>query len=254
MILRKENAQRRNEQVHQDKSEKQSKVWQLSECHANKQIVRMANRLMESRWGMWIRAQSIRQRVIQPELDHFRLHLHLHLCKVSWTTPVKNAKMQKKKNPFIPLVLLNSTFTCLTFAQQQDVRGETCDGNASPGCPQPNTCIYKRTHLSHKLFRAPSSRKTPQWNKCSQRARQQKDVHEQPPLMRTVSASADVAFFFLLPVMFSECQVSILISFVRCGKRSRSTRTRRLQKTGRSAEIKHNTATRTFCAAIIPLA
>lgn len=52
----------------------------------------------------------------------------------------------KKKIPLIPWVHLNSTSMCLTFAQQQQhVRDGTCDGNASPGCPQPNTCIYKRT-------------------------------------------------------------------------------------------------------------
>lgn len=83
---------------------------------------------------------------------------HASVQSVMERTAKKN-----KKIPFIPLVHLNSTSVCLTFAQQQDVRDGTCDGNASPGCPQPNTCIYKRTHLSHKLFKAPCSRKTPQW-------------------------------------------------------------------------------------------
>lgn len=134
---------------------------------------------------------------------------------------------------------LQSTSTCLTFAQQQqqgEVRGETCDANTSPGRPQPNTCIYKRTHLSHKLFRAPSH---PPGKRHSEtdavnRHGNKGTSRQQLPLTRTASCARGRLVF-----ESCDCQASILISLARCRRRSRSAGTRRFAEDGKRCRSAH---------------
>lgn len=64
----------------------------------------------------------------------------------------------------IPADQLNSACVFQILLNKRDVCDGSRGGKMSPGCPQLNTCIYKRTHLLHKLFKTPSSRRTLQYN------------------------------------------------------------------------------------------